>query len=478
MAKVIKITTPENILIGGSQTSTSDVDKGENIYTFTDYEGDESTFVVKNGSQGSVGPQGPAGEDGAVGATGPAGPAGPQGPKGDQGLKGDKGDAFTYDDFTSEQLAGLKGEKGDAGPKGDKGEPGANGADGAPGKNGAAGKDGVSVTHSWNGTTLTVTSASGTSSADLKGPKGDTGLQGPAGAAGAKGDKGDPGTNGKDGAAGKNGTDGVSPTVTTSTVSGGTKVVITDKSGDHEFTVTNGKNGAAGKDGAAGATGPQGPAGPAGPAGKDGKDGDVIPVVELSNDIYNEYETSGLSDADCEAIWDYCEAGAKQIVLKATSTTDIPDISFHSETDEKVLFNVQQFWKSDTQQMYTLTAYTADVLLVITVTKDPEWGWMPIMNYNYYLRPPYSLDVWDLTEEAYYEDYDFQYAQGNGYLYNMGDIPSMIIRSGSEYNNMYREIYSTVEDGVVTIQFTVGQVVWDSVDNPTELHFIPGRWPS
>ena len=36
------------------------------------------------------------------------------------------------------------------------------------------GKDGVSVTHQWNGTVLTITSASGTSSADLRGPKGDT----------------------------------------------------------------------------------------------------------------------------------------------------------------------------------------------------------------------------------------------------------------------------------------------------------------
>lgn len=38
--------------------------------------------------------------------------------------------------------------------------------------------DGVSVTHYWNGTTLTITSASGTSSADLKGDKGDAGLNG------------------------------------------------------------------------------------------------------------------------------------------------------------------------------------------------------------------------------------------------------------------------------------------------------------
>ena len=37
------------------------------------------------------------------------------------------------------------------------------------------GTDGVSATHEWNGTTLTVTSASGTSSANLKGEKGNDG---------------------------------------------------------------------------------------------------------------------------------------------------------------------------------------------------------------------------------------------------------------------------------------------------------------
>ena len=46
---------------------------------------------------------------------------------------------------------------------------------------GEPGKDGISVTHSWSGTTLTVTSASGTSSADLKGDKGDPGETGATG---------------------------------------------------------------------------------------------------------------------------------------------------------------------------------------------------------------------------------------------------------------------------------------------------------
>lgn len=51
----------------------------------------------------------------------------------DVGLKGDKGEkgaAFTYSDFTAEQLAALKGEKGE---KGDKGDTGAIGPQGEPG---------------------------------------------------------------------------------------------------------------------------------------------------------------------------------------------------------------------------------------------------------------------------------------------------------------------------------------------------------
>ncbi len=55
---------------------------------------------------------------------------GVKGDKGDTGLKGDKGDAFTYADFTPEQLASLKGEKGE---KGDTGNTGAKGDTGDPG---------------------------------------------------------------------------------------------------------------------------------------------------------------------------------------------------------------------------------------------------------------------------------------------------------------------------------------------------------
>ena len=84
-------------------------------------------------------------------------------------------------------------------------------APGAPGKDG---RDGISLTHSWNGSILTVTSASGTSSSDLKGEKGDTGEQGPqgekgeTGAQGPQGEKGDTGAQGPQGEKGDTGEQG------------------------------------------------------------------------------------------------------------------------------------------------------------------------------------------------------------------------------------------------------------------------------
>lgn len=65
-----------------------------------------------NGERGIQGPPGAPGKDGVNGAKGEQGLQGPPGPP------GPKGEPFKYSDFTTEQLALLKG------PKGDKGEPG------------------------------------------------------------------------------------------------------------------------------------------------------------------------------------------------------------------------------------------------------------------------------------------------------------------------------------------------------------------
>lgn len=98
----------------------------------------------------------------------------------------------------------FKGEKGDKGDKGDQGIQGIQG---------------------------------------IQGEKGDTGATGAQGEQGLKGDKGDTGASGSD---------GVSPTVSMTSVSGGTELTITDVNGSHTTTIlngTNGTNGANGQDG-------------------------------------------------------------------------------------------------------------------------------------------------------------------------------------------------------------------------------------
>lgn len=72
-------------------------------------------------------------------------PAGARGQQGIQGEQGEKGDPFLYADFTTEQLAALKGDKGDKGEVGDRGLQGAQGLQGIQGVKGDKG-DPVPIT--------------------------------------------------------------------------------------------------------------------------------------------------------------------------------------------------------------------------------------------------------------------------------------------------------------------------------------------
>ena len=186
-------------------------------------------------------------------------------------------------EYTTEPLKGADGTPGD------KGDPGADGADGF--------SPTVQVTDGDGTHTVTITDKGGDHSFTIN--------DGADGEPGEKGADGEPGKNGEDGAPGADGKDGVSPTVKTDSISGGTRVTITDAEGEHTFDVLNGKDGgeaatpeigengnwfingedtgkpSRGADGADGAKGDPGENGAPGENGTDGKDG-VSPTVETS----------------------------------------------------------------------------------------------------------------------------------------------------------------------------------------------------
>ena len=173
---------------------------------------------------------------------------------GDTGEKGDTGDAFTYEDFTPEQLAGLKGDKGDTGPAGPKGDTGDKGETGAKGD---------------------------------KGDKGETGATGQKGETGPKGDTGDTGATGDTGPAGETGDTGATGTATTIKGSYNTyqELIAAHPTGNQgDSYIVNGSlyvwDGTAWENvgnikGDTGATGDTGPKGDTGNTGSTGAKGDT-----------------------------------------------------------------------------------------------------------------------------------------------------------------------------------------------------------
>ena len=143
-------------------------------------------------------------------------------------LKGDKGDAFTYSDFTAEQLAALKGEKGDTGaigPQGPKGDTGQQGPKGEKGDTGSQGLQGIQGVQGPQGERGPAGADGAIGPQGPKGDKGDTGLQGPQGVKGDKGDKGDTGPQGLQGPS------GVSPTISLDETSSGVMIDVSNPDG-------------------------------------------------------------------------------------------------------------------------------------------------------------------------------------------------------------------------------------------------------
>ena len=121
-----KIGTPSVKVNSSGDSKEQDV-----VFIFSGLKGERGQ-QGETGKTGPIGPQGPAGpkgdaftysdftseqleslkgpkgEQGDIGPIGPQGETGPTGPKGEEGPQGPKGDPFTYDDFTSEEIDGLK----------------------------------------------------------------------------------------------------------------------------------------------------------------------------------------------------------------------------------------------------------------------------------------------------------------------------------------------------------------------------------
>ena len=285
------------------------------------------------GDTGATGAQGPKGETGATGETGPQGPkgeTGPRGPQGEQGIqgeigpagpqgaKGDKGEAFTYSDFTAEQLAALKGDKGDTGPQGEKGDTGATGPTGPEGPRGPQGE---------------------------QGPQGQPGPQGETGPAGPKGETGrgltvlsyyaskaalDAAQNGTAKAGDAYGVGAAQPYdiyifdgITGEFINNGP---LQGAKGDKGDTGAQGPAGPAGADGAPGKDGDTGPQGPKGDPGADGK----TPVK--GTDYFTAADKKEIADAAAESVSSvYDPRGKRTDIYKyvddAIGKIPTPDVS-------------------------------------------------------------------------------------------------------------------------------------------------------
>lgn len=143
----------------------------------TPYVGDNGNWYIGTNDTGKP-------SRGAKGDKGDTGAKGDKGEPGSPGAKGDKGEAFTYSDFTAEQLAALKGAKGDKGEPGSPGAKGDKGDKGDPGATPNLSIGTVTTLEAGQNATASITGTAESPVLNLGIPKG------------AKGDKGEPGTGG------------------------------------------------------------------------------------------------------------------------------------------------------------------------------------------------------------------------------------------------------------------------------------------
>lgn len=328
---------------------------------------------------------------GAKGERGEQGPQGLQGAKGEKGEKGEKGDAFTYNDFTEEQLArlkGAKGDKGDVGPqglRGEKGEQGVKGEQGLKGDTGPKGETGEQGAKGDTGTPATIkvgtvktgaagtsvtVSNSGTASAAVfdfvipRGDKGDTGPQGLQGIQGATGATGPQGERGPQGLQGERGLQGLQGPKGNDGAAGAAGAAATIKVG----VVTTGAAGTAAKVTNSGTTSaavldfviPQGPKGDKGEQGA----GSIVAVdSELSST-----STNPVQNKVVKAAIDSVAASVP------TKVSDLPNdagyLTQHQSLADYAKTSVANTWTAAQTLNFLSVYYEKYPICIVTGTND------------------------------------------------------------------------------------------------------------
>ena len=243
-------------------------------FTYDDFT--EEQLAALKGPQGEIGERGPKGDPFVYSDFTPEQLAALKGPKGDIGVQGPKGDPFVYSDFTPEQLAALKGPKGDVGEQGPQGDQGPIGNTGSPAGFGTPTASATQLEP--NAEPTVAVEASGEDTSKIFNfvfgiPKG---AKGDTGEQGATGDKGEQGPIGNTGSPAGFGT----PTASATQLEPNAEPTVTvEASGEDTSKIFNFvfgiPKGAKGDTGEKGATGEKGDTGPQGVQGEKGEKGDT-----------------------------------------------------------------------------------------------------------------------------------------------------------------------------------------------------------
>ena len=236
-------------------------------------------LAALRGPKGEIGVQGPKGDPFVYSDFTPeqlAALRGPIGPQGEIGERGPKGDPFVYSDFTPEQLAALKGPQGEIGERGPKGDQGPIGNTGSPAGFGTPTASATQLEPNAEPTVTVEASGEDTSKIFNFVFGIPKGAKGDTGEKGATGEKGEQGPIGNTGSPAGFGT----PTASATQLEPNVEPTVTvEASGEDTSKIFNFvfgiPKGAKGDTGEKGATGEKGDTGPQGVQGEKGEKGDT-----------------------------------------------------------------------------------------------------------------------------------------------------------------------------------------------------------